>query len=105
LEQEKDCVYAFGVDPKWYLASNDLAFMNSLKMKTAVILGVSQMLLGIILKGMNDFYKRDLISFLSEFVPQVVLLLSLFGFMDLLIIQKWTTDWTGKENLAPSIIS
>jgi len=25
--------------------------------------------------------------------------------MDVLIITKWTTDWTGKENLAPSIIS
>lgn len=79
--------------------------MNSLKMKTAVILGVMQMTLGILLKGMNDFYKRDLISFLSEFIPQIVLLMSLFGFMDLLIISKWTTDWTGKEGKAPSIIS
>lgn len=63
------------------------------------------MMLGILMKGFNDAYKKDLISFCSEFIPQVILLLSLFGFMDLMIIQKWTTDWTGKENEAPSIIS
>ena len=35
-----DCVYPFGIDPKWYVAHNELAFFNSLKMKLAVILGV-----------------------------------------------------------------
>lgn len=37
---EKDCIYPFGLDPKWYESTNDLAYMNSLKMKTAVIIGV-----------------------------------------------------------------
>ena len=27
-----------GVDPKWYIASNELAMMNSLKMKMALIM-------------------------------------------------------------------
>lgn len=36
-----DCVYKLGVDPSWYLGKNELAFMNSLKMKISVILGVS----------------------------------------------------------------
>lgn len=38
---ETTCVYPIGVDQKWYLASNQLAFMNSLKMKIAVIFGVA----------------------------------------------------------------
>lgn len=35
-----DCVYPIGIDPAWYLGKNELAFLNSLKMKTSVILGV-----------------------------------------------------------------
>ena len=32
-------------------------------------------------------------DFWFEFVPQIVMLFALFGFMDLLIIVKWTTDF------------
>jgi V-type H+-transporting ATPase subunit a len=35
-----DCVYPIGIDPTWYLAHNELTYMNSLKMKISVILGV-----------------------------------------------------------------
>jgi V-type H+-transporting ATPase subunit a len=38
--QKPDCVYPIGIDPIWYLAKNELGFMNSLKMKLSVILGV-----------------------------------------------------------------
>jgi V-type H+-transporting ATPase subunit a len=37
---KEDCTYPIGIDPTWYLASNELGFMNSLKMKISVILGV-----------------------------------------------------------------
>lgn len=36
-----DCVYPFGIDPKWYVSKNELSFLNSLKMKVAVLLGVA----------------------------------------------------------------
>lgn len=48
-----DCVYPVGVDPAWFLSVQELTFMNSLKMKMAVIFGVGQMSLGILLKGSN----------------------------------------------------
>ena len=99
------CVYPFGVDPAWYLAKNELTFFNSLKMKLAVILGVLQMSLGVCLKGLNSIYFRRWLDFIHEFIPQIVLLWVLFGYMDILIIVKWLTNYEGKEYKAPSVIT
>lgn len=70
LEKKIDnCVYPFGLDPKWYVASNELSFFNSYKMKLAVIIGVIQMSWGIFLKAMNNLHERSAIDFFFEFVP------------------------------------
>ena len=73
-------------------------------MKTAVIFGVSHMLLGIVVKGMNAAFFGRWAEFSFEFVPQLILMLSMFGYMDLMIIIKWLTDYSGEEGAAPSII-
>lgn len=93
-----DCVYAAGIDPVWYMGKNELQFLNSLKMKLSVILGVTQMCLGIVMKAFNAAYKRNKLDFFLEFVPQIILMVCLFGYMDLLIICKWCTDYTGREH-------
>jgi V-type H+-transporting ATPase subunit a len=100
-----DCVYPLGIDPTWHLGSNELAYLNSLKMKISVILGVLQMGMGVFMKALNAIYRKNSVDFLFEFVPQIVLLFSLFGFMDWMIIAKWTADFTNREYMAPSIIS
>lgn len=38
--KDKDCVYKVGLDPSWYMGKNELTYVNSLKMKISVILGV-----------------------------------------------------------------
>lgn len=40
IKVNDSCVYIVGVDPAWYMAHNELEYINSLKMKMAVILGV-----------------------------------------------------------------
>jgi len=48
---------------------NELTFMNSYKMKLAVIIGVIHMTFGIILKGINAVYFKNWIDFIFEFIP------------------------------------
>lgn len=90
------------------MAKNELTYMNSLKMKLSVIFGVLQMSLGVFMKAFNSLYYKRYIDFFFEFIPQILLLLALFGFMDLIIIIKWMTDYTtvpGGTSVAPSIIT
>lgn len=100
-----DCVYAIGIDPTWHLSSNFLTFSNGFKMKMSVIFGVTQMSIGIFMKAFNSVYFGTLVDFFFEFIPQITLLMCLFGFMNVLIIVKWLTPWEGRTHRAPSIIS
>lgn len=102
--KKKGCTYPFGIDSKWYSATNELSFVNSIKMKLSVIFGVFQMVFGIILKGMNDFYFKDYLSFIFEFIPQLIFMCLLFGYMIVLIFVKWSINWSNYLN-PPSIIT
>lgn len=72
-------VYAFGVDPVWKLTSNELLFSNSMKMKMAVILGVTQMTLGICMKFVNSIHFGSKLDVFTECLPQLIFMMSLFG--------------------------
>ncbi len=80
-----DSVYNFGLDPIWHGTSSQLAYTNSLKMKIAVSLGVVQMTFGIILSAFNHVYFDDYLSIYTEFVPQMLFMMSLFGYMILMV--------------------
>ena len=107
LLPDKDCIYPFGMDPIWMKSSNEISFYNSFKMKTSVILGIAQMTLGILLKGLNAGYFGKRLDIYHEFLPQLILLLCMFGYMDMIIIQKWLIDWKGQEeeSRAPSVVN
>jgi V-type H+-transporting ATPase subunit a len=57
------------MDPVWMNSNNDIPFYNSFKMKTAVILGVAQMTLGIVLKGLNAVHFKKPYDLIHEVVP------------------------------------
>jgi len=103
-EQKEDCVFPFGIDPIWFRARNELQYVNSLKMKLSVIFGVAQMAIGIILKAYNAVFFKRFSEVLFEFIPQILLLTALFGFMDFLIIAKWSTNWYANPNAQPPSI-
>ncbi|CAO1618414.1 unnamed protein product [Parajaminaea phylloscopi] len=86
-------VYIMGLDPTWHGADNSLVFTNSIKMKMSVILGVLHMSLAICLQVPNFTHFKKRSSIFTEFVPQMLFLHSLFGYLILLIVYKWSVDW------------
>ena len=62
------------------------------------------MTLGIVIKGLNAAYFKRWAEFCFEFIPQLIVMLAMFGYMDLLIVLKWLTDYEGITHQAPSII-
>ncbi|KAK6253720.1 hypothetical protein QUC31_015440 [Theobroma cacao] len=83
--------YPFGVDPAWHGTRSELPFLNSLKMKMSILLGVAQMNLGIILSYFNATFFGSSLNVWFQFIPQMIFLNSLFGYLSLLIIVKWCT--------------
>ncbi|KAI8326975.1 V-type ATPase, V0 complex, 116kDa subunit family [Choanephora cucurbitarum] len=67
-------VYAFGLDPAWHGSENFLLFTNSYKMKQAIIIG------------------RKAFVWL-EFLPQILFLESIFGYLIFCIMYKWSVNW------------
>ncbi|KAJ3439076.1 v-type proton atpase subunit a [Anaeramoeba flamelloides] len=93
----KTCTYPVGVDPSWAGTTTELLYADSLKMKLSVLLGISQMLLGCVLSLLNHIHFKKWLNIWFEFIPQMLLLLSFFGYMCFLIIYKWVTNWSHRE--------
>ncbi|KAI6183007.1 V-type proton ATPase subunit a [Aphelenchoides bicaudatus] len=81
--------YPFGVDPIWSLAEmNKLNFLNSMKMKNSIIIGVAQMTFGIVLSYYNYRHFNSRLDILYTFIPRL-LFLSIFVYLCFEIIIKW----------------
>lgn len=86
--------YPFGVDPVWHGTKSELPFLNSMKMKMSIILGVTHMNLGIVMSLFNNMYFKDRLSTICEFIPQMIFLNCLFGYLSICIIYKWVSGAT-----------
>merc|ERR1711936_272500 len=104
--------YMFGVDPIWQVSENKIVFLNAFKMKISIILGVLHMLFGVFLSLGNHKYFNNKISIIAEFVPQVIFLCGMFGYLAFLMIIKWwiyeaTNDpaqTASSQGCAPSVL-
>lgn len=103
-------VYPMGLDPVWQLADNKIIFLNTYKMKLSIIFGVLHMIFGVIMSLVNHkFFKRG-VNIVMDFIPQIVFLVLLFGYMVFMMFFKFVkysgaADETAlKPGCAPSIL-
>jgi len=97
--------YIFGLDPAWGGADNELIYVNSMKMKLSVLFGVLQMFVGVCLKWSNAFHEKNLTDFIFECCPMMVFLCCFFGWMDVMILYKWTHVLDNPPNIINSLIT
>ncbi len=97
--------YPFGIDPAWHGSDNALIFTNSLKMKMSIVIGVIHMTFAICLQVLNHlhFKKPELIW--AEFLPQLLFMQSIFGYLITCIIYKWSTDWAAEGRNPPNLLN
>ncbi|KAG0710495.1 V-type proton ATPase subunit a isoform 1 [Chionoecetes opilio] len=103
--------YPVGFDPIWQIATNKIAFQNSYKMKISIIIGVCHMIFGTSVSLVNHLFFRKYWNIVFEFIPQIIFLVGLFGYLCVMIFLKWVLfgcskefDLQHKAGCAPSVL-
>ncbi|KAM3921188.1 V-type proton ATPase 116 kDa subunit a 1 isoform 5-T5 [Leptodactylus fuscus] len=96
--------YPFGIDPIWNIATNKLTFLNSFKMKMSVILGIIHMIFGVTLSLLNHIYFKKPLNIYLGFIPEMIFMSSLFGYLVILILFKWCAYDASMSKGAPSLL-
>lgn len=93
IAQPNGHTYLFGIDYAWHGTENYLLFTNSYKMKMSVVLGVIHMSFGLCMVYYNAKFFRKPINIIGGFIPQMLFMQCLFGYLIAMITYKWSVDW------------
>jgi V-type H+-transporting ATPase subunit a len=114
--------YPFGLDPGWHGASNALIFTNSYKMKMSIVIGVihvstlifafmklkltlQKMTFALCLQVPNHIKFKNQSDIWTNFLPQMLFLQSIFGYLVVCILYKWSVDWSKSPISPPSLLN
>lgn len=84
-------VYPIGLDPTWHHAENGMTFSNSYKMKQSILFGLLQMTFGLFMALSNLIHFGETLDIFCNWLPQLLFMTCLFGYLGVLIVYKWIT--------------
>jgi V-type H+-transporting ATPase subunit a len=74
-------------------------------MKMSIVLGVIHMTFALCLQVPNHLKFKRYSDMYTNFIPQIVFLQSIFGYLVLCILYKWSIDWSTASIQPPSLLN